>query len=224
MLLSVLVLGVSAIPVQASDCSISRTERQTLLQLPFNQFDQQSGNGWRPLYAEKCYLEAATLLQDYMKRHPDAAREHYMLPFHTGQMFALAGKYPEAIKWMEKGYSDDRSDLIDWNAFANANIAFLKHDYAGLLMQRSLIDKEPPMPEQRGVPDWAVGKKMNLDVVDGFIACFDKTYEVAYGNECRNEGKEWASKSSRRKRLRVRGGGAVSRPPPGNSFQPTPLR
>lgn len=195
-LASLPLLGVSVLPAQAGDCSISRAERQTLLQLQFKQFDQQPGSGWRPLYAGKCYLHAAALLEDYMKEHPDAARKHYMLPFHTGQMFALGGKHSEAIRWMQKGHSDRKSDLIDWNAFVDANIAFLRHDRDVLLKQRSLINQQLPMPKQRGVPDWAAGKKMNLDVVDGFIACFEKPYESAYGDTCRQQGKKLANKKS----------------------------
>lgn len=187
-------------PARATNCAVAAVQRQTLLDLPFKQFDQQAGSGWRPLYARKCYIEAASLLKAYVKEHPTIARKQYMLAFHTGQMFALAGEYPKAIHWMEKGYSNRKSDLIDWNAFVNANIAFLKHDYAALLRQRSLINQEPAMPDQPLVPSWAVGKKMNLDVVDGFIACFAKPYELAYGDSCRRQGTTLANHSLQRTR------------------------
>lgn len=123
-----------------------------------------------------------------------------MLPFHTGQLFALAGEHAEAIQWMEKGYSNGKSDPINWNAFVDANVAFLKHDYKALLNQRNLIDQEPPMTDRPGVPKWAVGKKMNLDVVDGFIACFEKPYDVAYGDECRRRSEKPANNSFQRTR------------------------
>lgn len=182
------------------DCTMSSAKREVLLALPFKQFDQQQGNGWRPLYASKCYIEAASLLKEYVKRHPSVAQDQYMLPFHTGQLFALAGEHAEAIRWMEKGYSNDNFDPINWNAFVNANVAFLKHDYKALLKQRNLINQEPPMADRPGVPKWAVGKKMNLDVVDGFIACFDMPYDVAYGDECRRRGEKLADKSSEQTR------------------------
>jgi hypothetical protein len=189
-------VAVFAAPAQANDdCTMSSAKREVLLALPFKQFDQQQGNGWRPLYASKCYIEAALLLKDYVKRNPSIARDQYMLPFHTGQLFALAGGHAEAIQWMENGYSNDNFDPINWNAFVDANVAFLKHDYKALLKQRNLINQEPPMADRPGVPRWAVGKKMNLDVVDGFIACFDKPYDVAYGDECRRRSKKLTNKS-----------------------------
>lgn len=179
------------------ECTISPAKREMLLALPFRSFDQQQGSGWRPLYANKCYTEAAMLLKEYVKRHPDTAKNEYMLPFHTGQLFALAGEHEEAIQWMIRGYSKGPSDQINWNAFVNANIAFLKHDHEELIKQRRLINQEPPMPDRPGIPKWAVGKKMNLDVVDGFIACFEKPYHVAYGDECRRRGVKMANNSSK---------------------------
>jgi hypothetical protein len=194
--LVLLFVAVFAAPAQANDdCTMSSARRETLLALPFKQFDQQQDNGWRPLYASKCYTEAALLLEEYVRRHPRTARDEYMLPFHTGQLFALAGEHAEAIQWMEKGYSNGKFDLINWNAFVDANVAFLKHDYEALLKQRNLINQEPPMADRPGVPKWAVGKKMNLDVVDGYIACFESSYDVAYGDECRRQGEKLDKKS-----------------------------
>jgi len=198
-------VAVFAAPAQAhDDCTVSSAKREASLALSFKQFDQQQGSGWRPLYASKCYMEAALLLKEYVKRHPHTAQEQYMLPFHTGQLLALAGEHAEAIGWMEKGYSSDKFDPINWNAFVDANVAFLKHDFQALLKQRALINQEPPMADRPGVPKWAVGKKMNLDVVDGFIACFEKPYDVAYGDECRRQGTIPANHSSKRTREKPR--------------------
>lgn len=195
--LVLLLVAVFVAPAQANDgCSLKSTKRKALLALPFKQFDQQQGSGWRPLYASKCYMEAALLLKD-VKRHPRTAQEQYMLPFHTGQLFALAGEHAESILWMEKGYSNDKFEPINWNAFVDANVAFLKHDFKASLKQRALINQQPPMADGPGVPKWAVGKKMNLDVVDGFIACFENSYDVAYGDECRRQGGKLANKSVR---------------------------
>lgn len=171
--------------VMDSTCLLGVQERRRVLALPFREFDQSTGGGWRALYAKKCYDEAAELLVAYMGLHPQVAKEQYILPFHAGQMFALGGRYAEAIGWMERGYSDTKSEIINWNAFVDANIAFLKGDRTGLLKQRELVNQQPVLQAQPGMPEWAVGKKMNLDVVDGFLACFDKTYEVAYSDSCR---------------------------------------
>lgn len=184
--LGLLLVLQAVVAVRATEsCAMSQARREELLALSFRQFDQEQGNGWRPIYANKCYRQAASLLAEYVKRNPDTARANYMLSFHAGQMFALAGEPTEAIRWMKHGYSDRPSNLINWNAFVDANVAFLKHDRIELLKQRELIDQEPPMADGQGVPKWAVGKKVNLDVVDGFVACFSETYEVAYGDGCR---------------------------------------
>lgn len=195
--LALLLLWAMTSPAKAGDdCAVSAVEREELLTLPFQQFDQQHDSGWRPLYERGCHMEAALLLKEYVERHPDTAREQYMLAFHTGQLLALAGKRTEAIAWMEKGYSKTQSSMIDWDAFVDANIAFLRREFEQLLKQRARINRQPGMPAQAGVPEWAVGKKMNLDVVDGFIACFEEPYAVAYGEDCRQRGEKSAADSS----------------------------
>ena len=171
-----------------NNCIVTLAEREASLALPFKQFDQEQGRGWRPLYSKKCYSEASLLLTEYMERNPSEAKIQYMLSFHTGQMLALAGERSKPIKWLERGRSKQASARINWNAFVDANIAFLEHDRKKLLIQRDLIGQEPAIVDGPGVPSWAVGKKMNLDVVEGFIACFEESYEVAYGDECRHRG------------------------------------
>ena len=102
-------------------------------------------------------------------------------------MFALNGEYHKAETLTRQGYSQRSSAIIDWNAFLDANIAFLKKYYEVLLRMRERIAKQPVMTEAMGAPEWAIGKKMNLDVADGFIACFDEPYSVAYDDECRQK-------------------------------------
>lgn len=111
-----------------------------------------------------------------------------MLAFHAGQMLSMFGEYDTAVELMRQAYSTRRSAFIDWNAFVDANIAFLEKDYETLLRMRERISQQPVMTEEKGIPDWAIGKKMNLDVVDGLIACFDEPYVVAYQDECRAKG------------------------------------
>jgi hypothetical protein len=177
-------------PVRSSTCEITDTMVARILKLPFREFDQNPDDGWRPYYASKCYKEAAQLLTDYMFLHPERAKEHHMLAFHAGQMFAMIGEYDWAVDLMRQGYLHRSSAIIDWNAFVDANIAFLENDHETLVRMRERIAKQPVMTEAMGTPDWAIGKKMNLDVVDGFIACFDKAYSVAYEDECRAKGGE----------------------------------
>lgn len=171
-----------------SSCETTESELARILELPFREFDQNPGDGWRPYYASKCYEEAAELLKGCMARHPERAKEHHMLAFHAGQMLSMFGEYDTAVELMRQAYSTRRSAFIDWNAFVDANIAFLEKDYETLLRMRERISQQPVMTEEKGIPDWAIGKKMNLDVVDGLIACFDEPYVVAYQDECRAKG------------------------------------
>jgi hypothetical protein len=97
----------------------------------------------------------------------------------------MAGNSEQAVAYMKRGYSDLESVLTDWNAFVDANIAFLPEDKDGLVAMRDRIAKQPVMPDRPNIPDWAVGKKMNLDVVEGFLACFGQAYHIAYEPPCR---------------------------------------
>lgn len=170
-----------------SSCELSDEDLARILELSFEDFDQNPDDGWRPYYDSGCYGQAAALLTKYISRYPDRISRHYMLPFHAGQMFALNNEYEKAESWMKKGYSPNESKTIDWNAFVDANIAFVRKDRTKLLQMRERIARQPAMTKAMGAPEWAVGRKMNLDVVDGFIRCFDEPYTAAYGSECRGE-------------------------------------
>jgi hypothetical protein len=172
-------------------CELTERQREELLELPFAQFDQQEGSGWRPLYEVRCYTRAADLIADYMKRHSDLVERHpelanqvYILPAHAGQMYALAGRYDVAIDYLQSANQKTSQALIHWNAYMAATIAFLRRDRDDLLKQRELIARQPPMPKSPGVPEWMAGKKVDLDVVDRLIACFDKPFEAGFRDGC----------------------------------------
>lgn len=168
-------------------CNLDATTKASILTLPFASFDQQEGSGWRPLYEARCYRQAAELLIEYMQRNPELASQQYILPFHTGQMLALAGHYDKAIEYMQRSYQRTPQTLINWDAYVTATISFLQKDRPELIRQRDLIDQQPPMRPGPGVPDSMVGKKVNLDVVDRFVTCFDESYEVAFRDGCESQ-------------------------------------
>jgi hypothetical protein len=68
-----------------------------------------------------------------------------------------------------------------WNVYVDATIAFLDRDRDALLKARTRLAEIPP---EAGKPN---SKPMNLDVVDGLVRCFDRSYRDAYsacrGNE-----------------------------------------
>jgi hypothetical protein len=183
--IALLLIPMSGVAAERTECVLDAARIAALLELPFAEFDQQEGSGWRPLYEDKCYPQAASLIVAYMERHPDLLEKQYILPFHAGQMFALNGQYDKAIAYMQKGYQTPAyTRPINWNAYATATIAFLRRDRAELVKQRELIDQQPPMRKSPGLPDSYIGKKMNLDVVDRFIACFDEPFSVAFLEGC----------------------------------------
>ena len=171
---------------EETTCALSGEEFETIVSLPFKEFDQTAGSGWRPFYEEGCYSVASKLLIRYLTEHPEIAQQQFILPFHAGQLLAMAGDYEKALPFLEGGYTDIEMEYVNWNAFVDAHIAFITRDKKLLMESRDKISKQPGMPNEQGVPEWAIGKKMNLDVVDGFINCFNKPFAEAYENDCRN--------------------------------------
>lgn len=172
-------------------------DRTRLLALDELQFDQDFTGGWRAL-ADKpgCKLAAADLLRDYRQVHGNEAG---ILYWHEAQLRAFAGQTQAAIGLMEKSRQPAGRDQGGWNAYVDASIAFLRRDRPALAQARQDL-AAVPFPTDQGLPplkngivDMPMegGKTMkmrwppNIDVVDGFVKCFDKPYEAAYASACR---------------------------------------
>ena len=188
-------LGTSAEPPKAPDCSY---DRAAMLAMEPDAFDQDLEGGWRTLADRGCHREAADLLAAYAAL-PKAAG-NTMIPWHEGQMRAEAGQYPQAVALMQRTYKPTDTDPGYWNAYVDGTIAFLQRDRAALEKARARLIAIPA-PEQiaRALKDGryhfttAGGQKVdvpwppNLDVLDGFLRCFDRDYHNAMGNQaCRN--------------------------------------
>lgn len=170
-------------------------DRPVLLALSPQDFDQNPQNGWRPL-ADKpeCREVAADLLADYRTAHwgdlnPDELHTNY---WHEGQLRASLGQIERATRLLMAGTSptahgDGRQD------YALGTIAFLNGDQAGLQAAR---DRLAATPKPEGFEQTAARFKetygrdltwpMNLDVLDGLLACFGRPYAEAYG-DCRTQ-------------------------------------
>jgi len=161
-----------------TDCSF---DREKLLALDQNAFDQDMNGGWRKLAVNpKCRTIAADLIRDYRQHHQNNST---ILLWHEGQMRADAGETAAAIDLFRRSYKPD--DPAGWNLYVDATIAFLQGDRAAFDAARAELAALP-------VPEWfkdmkdptgnAIEWPINLKVVDGLGHCFGRPYREAYGN------------------------------------------
>ncbi|MEM9939731.1 MAG: hypothetical protein AAF768_12845 [Pseudomonadota bacterium] len=182
-------------PADSASC-IEPGERAAMLELNVKGFDQTDGQGWRLIADRECYSEAAELIAEYRAQadDPNIARHHQV------QMHAAAEEREQAIILLDELIAEDKTNGEWANVhYRRATRAFLASDLE--MLQASRADLAT-LPAPKGFADAAERFKRdypnfpapkwppNLDVVDAFIACFDKSYNEAYSGEtCRDAGK-----------------------------------
>lgn len=203
----ILVVVLIAALMAAPPCTY---DRDAMMALPLETFDRTKGQGWRPLADRpECRLEAADLLADDRKLHWATLRpaEVHGGYWHEGQLRAAAGQTKEAVRLLLAGVDpanpDDRED------YALGTVAFLQHDLLALKAARARLAAQPEPAwfaaaadegRRRGfIPTWPV----SLDELDGFIACFDQPYAVAYSSACKPGAKPNRSQPAQRGRSRL---------------------
>lgn len=140
---------------------------ENALQLDYTPFDQTPGKGWRALSEQGRFHEAATLIDQYGKAHPDLPdHQMKMLLYHAGQLYAFDNDFQPAIKRLEEALYEQESTIFHWNARVNATIAFLNHDLGKLRQNRAIIAEGP----------WFNQKPPNTTYVDQLIKDFGKPY------------------------------------------------
>lgn len=176
----------------ADDCI---GDRDALLALDQNAFDQDLDGGWRAVAArDGCRGAAADLIAEYRARMlarpvfddagPSASA---ILYWHEGQLRAGLGETDAAIGLFRASV---KADDPAWNAYVAASIAFLLHDREALEAARAALLEVPEPPgfaaaaEQARAKGMEVTWPMNLNVVDRLIACFDVDYSDAYAGRC----------------------------------------
>jgi len=81
--------------------------RATVLSLPYGQFDQTFGSGWRPIFDLREYGQAAALIEDYLRsRHELTVGQQRFLHLHAAMLLALEGRNSRAIKHADQAVSD----------------------------------------------------------------------------------------------------------------------
>jgi len=168
----------------ANNADGCRYDRAAMLALEEDAFDQDLTGGWRALEQRGCKTEAADLLRDYRDAAP--RRRAFLLFWHEGQLRADLGQTDAAIILFEHSYRPDNDDHIGWNRYVDGSIAFLRQDRSALQNARDTLSQ---LPSPKEPPSFTInGQKIamewppNLNVLDGFLKCFDKPYAVAYAS------------------------------------------
>ena len=156
----------------AADCgALYKQHLDTDMALAYEAFDQDDHQGWRPLGDAGCEAEAAALIGAYAARQ---AHPHPVLAWHRAQMLAKAGRTADAIAaartTLRPPHGDDDSGF-DWNDYANATIAFLQGDKAGLQASRDALAAAAAKSEFN---------QPNLRSADRLLRCFGQPYKTAY--------------------------------------------
>jgi hypothetical protein len=158
-------------------------DRGRLLALDQNAFDQDLKGGWRVLAENpRCYVAAADLIRDYREAHHSMDS---ILFWHEGQMRAEAGQSEAAIALFERSRAKN-PDWFGWNFYVDGTVSFLRHDRAQLQAARDKLAALPRPADFHPIgPDgkpFQIKWPPNLNVLDGFLACFNSSYEKAYGS------------------------------------------
>lgn len=148
-------------------------DREALLSLGQNAFDQDMKGGWRALADRGCLAEAADLIRDYrLRQKPQrGTSQSIILYWHEGQNRALLGENDAAIMLFDSSRASGKGAAA-WNLYVDATIFFLKKNRTALLAARDAMA--------------SLGTSPNLTVVDNLIACFGRSYKAGYSG-CRHE-------------------------------------
>jgi len=154
-----------------------------MMALSVQAFDQNMEGGWRALARRPgCQERAAELIGAYRET---LQRRMSILYWHEGQLRADLGQNEAAVRLMELSRKPDDAS---WNFYVDATAAFLRGDRPALTAAREHLAALPVPPdfrEQTLPSGYRVRWPMNLDVVDGLVRCFGRTYREAYGAQCR---------------------------------------
>jgi len=183
-------------------------DREAMLRLDRNTFDQDDDLGWRKLgNRAECRTEAADLIALYIEAHREELARVWQIPsfkWHEATTRAFAGDTPRAIELMHQSLKPEvgprefegwTAYALPWNDYVRATIAFLERDADALAQARERLAASA-VPDGFSETDISAASGIaaawppNLGVVDGLIACFDRPYLEAYGSvECREAGK-----------------------------------
>lgn len=153
-------------PPDAPACAIPETRRNAMMTATYEAFDQsvEGDVNWRGVMDAGCYETAAKLVGDYMERHEKTLSDEAVrtMNFHVGQILALAGEDARAVPSFEKA----RGGTAEWSAYADAMLAFARHDRGAFDGARKAYEAAAPGSPRRAV-------------LASLAACFGKPYSEA---------------------------------------------
>ena len=181
-------------------CGIDNNELIRLLNLPYDQFDQDFDGGWRAIsYKQDCKYAAQRIIELYILFNTDT--KHLRgLRWHAGQLAAGLGNSTIAIAFFNASMHNEieaTESQRSWNLYAKGSIAFLNRDKARLrdirnelatipvskkekLMRQKFLEENPNVI----MPNGFLEQPQNLPVLDNLLRCFDPPYDKAYGGDC----------------------------------------
>jgi hypothetical protein len=168
-------------------------DKAKMLAMDLHTFDQTAA-GWRSMGERKgCEIAGADLIAAYRAAYNDAIAydaQITILYWHEGQLRAIAGDYPDAIRAME---ASRQADSEVWNLYVDGTIAFLHQDRAGLIAARKTMLSLPRPAAYAQFDQERQAKGLgplawptNIKVIEGLIGCFGEPYSVAYFPACRD--------------------------------------
>lgn len=122
-------------------------ERDAVISLPWQQFDQILDSGWRVYSARHEYRAAADVIEVYLKQHPElTVRQGAVSHFHAGQMRVYDGRAEAGVALMKEAVVPEIPPGLpdDWNIMVSAHIAFVTGDRAALVALKEQVAALPP--------------------------------------------------------------------------------
>ncbi|ATD08743.1 hypothetical protein SIO17_16875 [Pseudoalteromonas piscicida] len=166
-----LLLAMGNFSVQASMlCRDSfDTVRNNMTNMNYKSFDQTPNSGWRVLYNQGCYLEAAMLIEQYKTM---TGEQQASLQWHLFQNYAMAGKREQAIEVGEALLLSAKNNPAEflWVEYIAASVAFLKEDRVTLMKMRNKLAAQADF----------FPNKVNLKVLDSLVDNVKSSYQAAY--------------------------------------------
>jgi hypothetical protein len=145
-------LAVAALGTLFVHVAAATPNDEQLLALPWKQFDQTLGSGWRVYACLKDHAGAARLIETYLDRNTDLTpTQRAVSNFHAAAELARENRYQEALRHLDSAEVAPGSRGVpeDWNELVISMRAFLKGDRAALLasQQRVMAMRSPAFPQ-----------------------------------------------------------------------------